>query len=442
MLLEESNGFHDCLTKMNDLGSQAFSESELDNCENVPERLEKILSQQHKNKNLSPEIKDLLPKIKDALKDLSKRFEDQLIASDIEERIDLLDALTDDAKEGIKKEKELDNIIATETILASLPFCNDMIENILKNGIDSLSPEDLQKLRETHDVIEASLNKLLNNKNLSPSMKDLLEKTKKNLIKDKESISQKLSECQIKRKKEQVDDLIKEIEDGVPEEKIKELKVNIEIVMKLQEKIAKDGIKSLTNKELTELAEKQEVVKTLIETLKEDPKVDTKSKDKLDAIIEATEKASDSIKNKVELDKISRLIKDLNNNINGLKALDENKDNEKVNKLKDYVNLLVDVLSLLMNKGLDAIHLTELSKLESNTKDALAANVALQHDPKCSLATKTLLKKLKDTIDEILPFTNKLLLSHIKEEFDDILEDIEDISRMNDDPNLKVFDKV
>ena len=217
------------------------------------------------------------------------------------------------------------------------------------------------------------------------------------------------------------------------------MKINIEIVTKLQEKIAKDGIESLTNKELTELADKQEVVKTLIETLKEDPKVDTKSKDKLDAIIEATEKASDSIKNKVELDKISRLIKDLNNNINGLKALDENKDNEKVNKLKDYVNVLVDVLSLLMNKGLDAIHLTELSKLESNTKDALAANVALQHDPKCSLATKTLLKKLKDTIDEILPFANKLLLSHIKEEFDDILEDIEDISRMNDDPNLKVL---
>ena len=80
----------------------------------------------------------------------------------------------------------------------------------------------------------------------------------------------------------------------------------------------------------------------------------------------------------------------------------------------------------------------DLRELESNGKDALTTTLKLQQDPKYSLTAKTLLQKLKDTINEILLFTNEVLLSNVKRGHKDIQEKMEDMSTKSSDPTLKV----
>ena len=346
-MLEEEVIISDCLTQINDFGSQSFNEEEMKNCRNAIKKFHKILTEMQSFKNNSSEIKDLLQQIKNALKDLSQSLDDQIKASHINKRNYILNALAEEPKEGIQKE----NIVVIETILEILPLCNDIIENILKNGIDVLSSEYVKKVRKTHEVIEVGQSKLLNSKDISPAIKELLVKIKNILMKDKEFISQKLSERQIRREKQKVDNLIKDIEGAVPQEKLKELKENMEILANLQENIARERIEFIMNEELTELTKKKEDVKVIIGTMKDDPNIDLKVKEKLGAISEATIKANDVVQSKVEFDKISKLIIDMNDKIKVLKALEENKNDKKVYELKDFVNAIADILSSLMNKG-------------------------------------------------------------------------------------------
>ena len=203
---EKKKCIMDFYAQINEIGIEALTTEELNELKKCQEDLNNLIDSLKKKKPPpSQDVLDALDKIKDAMDKIDDSIKDKKNIQEIEDRREVTNEISKEPTDGLGREC----IAALQIVQIKLPIYNKFIENILINGIDSSSPEDINKIKELHSQIDRSVNVLTSKQcKISPGLRDALEKVKEYLDKNEKLINNKQAGEKIKQKDEEVNNII------------------------------------------------------------------------------------------------------------------------------------------------------------------------------------------------------------------------------------------
>ena len=421
---------------VNDLGIDGLSDDDLKDLKDSKDKLLEYIEEALKKDSLPDEIEEKLKLMKESLKSIENKVDSQEYANKIEDRINLLEKLSTYPKDDLDKE----SVIILETIVTNLPFVNEMIENILKNGIGAINPDEIKKLKEIYSQIESGVKVLLSMEPLDPKLKEILEQLKDNVVEDKTLISQKIGENDVKEIHEKTNEQLKTLEKEMPGEDLDILKEKIKEKQDLQNKIAKEGIESLTNEELTKLEEAKKEITKIVKKISEDPNSSENIKTILTEIESSIDDVDEAIEEKMDADKLEKFILQCKEVYEGLNNLENVKESlqSKITKLKAQLKDFIKFLSTIHNEGFEKLDLTHMKKLEDEAEALIDLSKDLQISEGSTLIIKTLLKKLQTMIEDTIKFTETIISGGSQKEIENIVEEIENSAKLDDKTKVKI----
>ena len=421
---------------VNDLGIDGLSDDDLKDLKDSKDKLLEYIEEALKKDSLPDEIEEKLKLMKESLKSIENKVDSQEYANKIEDRINLLEKLSTYPKDDLDKE----SVIILETIVTNLPFVNEMIENILKNGIGAINPDAIKKLKEIYSQIESGVKVLLSMEPLDPKLKEILEQLKDNVVEDKTLISQKIGENDVKEIHEKTNEQLKTLEKEMPGEDLDILKEKIKEKQDLQNKIAKEGIESLTNEELTKLEEAKKEITKIVKKISEDPNSSENIKTILTEIESSIDDVDEAIEEKMDADKLEKFILQCKEVYEGLNNLENVKESlqSKITKLKAQLKDFIKFLSTIHNEGFEKLDLTHMKKLEDEAEALIDLSKDLQISEGSTLIIKTLLKKLQTMIEDTIKFTETIISGGSQKEIENIVEEIENSAKLDDKTKVKI----
>ncbi len=404
-LESEETEILDTFLKISDIGIESISEEEISSLKISKAKVSEIMKSLLADGKITSNVKKVLKKIEDFIKEIDDRFDNLLSSKEIEERNEIIELLANEPPELDKQ-----GMIAYDTIIEKLPLCNELIGKILTNGIESLTPDNLKLLRETQNLISSSL-KILRSKDLSQSLKESLKQIEDIITKDKDLIQQKEHENEYEKQKDQIFDLLDELnKDGLKEE-LGPLSIHLKIITELQEKIASEGHESLTEQELSSLESSKKALKQKMKDILHNPKLDKIFKEKIKEIGNLVDKANDSILSKMDIDNIEQIIKNLETKFGVLRNFTNNRKEKDLEKVQLKFKQFIDKLKLLIIPNLENLELRTLFSIENLAQELTDALLDIYRTKQINLPLSILMDQIKESVVESVHIVGSTILS-------------------------------
>lgn len=390
--------------KINAKGIGSLTSEELEKFKQCQDDLKKLIDTiKDKKPPAPPAVLDVIKKIEDGLKDV----EDSLKDEDKQKKVEEITKELNDTISNLKK-KHPEHADILDQIEAKKKCILDFYAKKLSQGVGALTAADMKMFKQCQEDLKNLVEDLKNKK--PPPPQELIDA---------------------------VDDLVNKVKelddkDAGKNEKINEIQEKIKCIKTLQDKIMKNGLSSLTNEETERLEKCKEDKKKLIDDLNKDPNVDEETKDQLNKIVDIVDEKDNLIQDKLDVDKILQFIKDLEDNMISLKPLlDENQATTQ----KVSLDSIIKILDTIANKKIEDVPLITLFQLETQIATSINAIDEVQKKTS-SLPLKSLLKKKKKLLQEILQFIEENIFRR-KEVYKDSLFD--DLKDQTSNPEFKVF---